>query len=443
MLSACSTRGVRIHSRTLRAKLRSGVSFHDGTPLTARDVKRHLERLLDPAVKSPDRGLLEDVEGARAFQEGRAREVTGLEAVTDLTLEIRLEEPKAFFLQLMALPGTAVARFDARGQPVGTGPFRLVDFGQERVVLERNPSYWRRGQPLLDRLEFHLLESREQSIAALREGTVDMVSHLFVRQVETLEQDGHQVVTSTTPSTAFLGFNLRETPYNDVRVRKALRAGLDVQGLVQGFHKGARVARTLTPPELLDEEGLPPESTLDIALAERLLREAGVRMLPLTLYQTQGRDTSAEDALLFRPLVEARLVDLRHVELSAEDYSERRRDGMLSAFRVNWLADYPDPDNFLYFHLHSKAQLLYSLGYHNKELDRLTAEARVTIDPQKRKQLYRLAERVVFDDSPLIPLFHNRMHTAANGQVQGLRLQQTPPQVRFDYLWMDEPEVIR
>ncbi|MBM7113500.1 ABC transporter substrate-binding protein [Archangium primigenium] len=428
-------------ARRYRFHLRAGVTFHDGTPLTARDVKRHFERLLDPAVKSPDRGLLEDVEGARAYLEGRAREVTGIEAVDGATLEIRLEEPKAFFLQLMALPGTAVARMDARGQTVGAGPFRLVDFGPERITLERNPAYWRRGQPLLDRIEFNLMESREQAVTALRQGTVDMVSHLFARQVEALERDGHQVVTSTTPSTTFLGFNLRESPYNDVRVRKALRAGLDVRSLVDDFHKGAHVARTLTPPELLEDDGPMPELQADVSLAERLLREAGVRMLPLTLYHPQGRDTSAEDALLFRPLVEARLVDLRHVELRAEDYSERRRDGTLAAFRVNWIADYPDPDNFLYFHLNSKAQLLYSLGYLNAEFDRLTVEARVTIDPQKRKRLYRLAERLVFDDCPVIPLFHNRMHTAANAQVQGLRLQQTPPQVRFEHLWMDQPTV--
>ena len=96
-------------ARRYRFHLRQGVTFHDGMPLTARDVKRHFERLLDPAVKSPDRGLLEDVEGARAFAAGKAREVTGIEVLDDQTLEIRLEEPKAFFLQLMALPARAVA----------------------------------------------------------------------------------------------------------------------------------------------------------------------------------------------------------------------------------------------------------------------------------------------------------------------------------------------
>ncbi|PTL81121.1 ABC transporter substrate-binding protein [Vitiosangium sp. GDMCC 1.1324] len=427
-------------ARRYRFYLRPGISFHDGTPLNARDVKRHFERLLDPAVKSPDRGLLEDVEGAKAFAAGEVREVAGIEVLDDLTLEIRLEEPKAFFLQLMALPRTAVARLNSSGQAMGTGPFRQVSFDSNLITLERNPTYWRKGQPLLDRLEFHLLESREQTVNALQEGRVDLVSYLFATHVGSLEQDGQQIVTSTTPSTSFIGFNLREAPYNDPRVRKAIRAGVDIQGLVDRFHKGARLARTVTPPELLDDENLLPEPRLDIGLSERLLREAGVRVLQLTIYYAVGRDTSAEDAILFRPLVDAGLVELKHVELRAEEFAERRREGRLPAFRVGWIADYPDPDNFLYFHLNSKAQTVYSMGYHNAELDKLTAEARITVDPERRKQLYQLAERVAHEDCPIIPLFHHRVHAAASGRVQALRLHQTPPQVRFEDLWLDKQE---
>ncbi|WP_425430092.1 ABC transporter substrate-binding protein [Cystobacter ferrugineus] len=432
-------------ARRYRFHLRPGVVFHDGTPLSARDVKRHFERLLDPAVNSPDRTLMEVVEGASEVISGQTREVRGLLVMDDLTLEIRLEEPKAFFLQLMTLPGAAVARLDARGQMVGTGPFRLVDFGSSLITLERNPSYWRAGQPLLDRLEFHLLESREQAVNALREGSVDIVSHLFMRQVESLEQDGQQVLASNTPSTTFLGFNMREAPYNDVRVRKALRVGMNVRGMVDQFHKGARLARTLTPPELLEDD-LPVDESVpgsDLALAERLLREAGVRTLPVTLHHPQGNDPSIEDAVLFQPLVDAGLVELRHEELHPDEFFERRRNGRLSTFRVGWVADYPDPDNFLYYLLHSKAQLLCTLNYHNEELDRLTEEARITIDPQKRKRLYRLAERAVHEDCPIIPLFHQRMHAVANGSVQGMRLHQALPQVRFEELWLDKPEAAR
>jgi ABC-type oligopeptide transport system substrate-binding subunit len=111
--------------------------------------------------------------------------------------------------------------------------------------------------------------------------------------------------------------------------------------------------------------------------------------------------------------------------------------GQIPAFRAGWIADYPDPDNFLYFLLNSSAQTVYGIGYQNPELDALTAEARVSIDPESRTALYRKAERILETDCALIPLYHERVYAAGSPLVQGLRLHQTPPQIRFEYLWMD------
>nr|WP_245772306.1 ABC transporter substrate-binding protein [Myxococcus fulvus] len=424
-------------ARRYRFYLRKGVTFHDGSLLTAGDVKRHLERLLDPAVRSPDRSLLEDVEGAPEFSSGLAREVTGIEVLDDATLEIRLREPKAFFLHLMALTATSVARMDGSGRLVGTGPFRVMSLEPERVVMERNPSYWRSGTPLLDRLEFQLVDSRQEAVTRLRTGAADLVSFLSAEHVEVPGLESLQVLASTTPSTAFVALNLREPPYDDVRVRRALRAGMDIIGLVEQFHPGARVARTLTPPELLAGSEMAPLPAPDVALAEQLLRDAGLRRLKLTLHHPVGRDTSTEDAVLFRPLMQAGLLQLEHVELAPEEYLTRLRDGKMSAFRTLWLADFPDPDTFLYFLLNSSAQTVYPVGYRNPELDRITSEARVSIDPELRQQLYVRAEHLFRDDCPLIPLYHERVHAAASAAVQGLRLHQTPPQVRFETLWVD------
>ncbi len=424
-------------ARRYRFFLRRGVTFHDGALLTAHDVKRHLERLLDPAVRSPDRSLLEDVEGAAEYSSGLAREVTGIEVLDDSSLEIRLREPKAFFLHLMALTATAVARAGPGGRLVGTGPFRLSSLDTQRVVLERNPSYWRGGGPMLDRLEFQLLDSRKEAVTALQQGQVDLVSFLASEHVNVPGLETFQVVASTTPSTGFVALNLREPPYDDVRVRRALRAGMDIRAAVEQFHPGARVARSLTPPELLDGVEVGPVPAPDVGLAEQLLREAGVRRLQLTLHHPTGRDTLAEDTVLFRPLVQAGLLELRHVEMSPEEYTARLREGKIPAFRTLWLADFPDPDTFLYFLLNSAAQTVYPLGYRNAELDRITSEARVSIDPEMRQQLYVRAEQLFLEDCPIIPLYHARTHAAATATVQGLRLHQTPPQVRYEDLWVD------
>jgi ABC-type transport system substrate-binding protein/methyl-accepting chemotaxis protein len=424
-------------ARIFRFHLRRGVTFHDGVALTAYDVKRHFERLLNPAVRSPDRTLLEDIEGAAEYTAGTMREVSGIQVIDDGTLEIRLKEPKAFFLHLLALTPTAIARLDMNGRLMGTGPFRLVSFQADRIVMERNPHYYRSGLPLLDRLEFQLADSRQQALEQLNAGQVELVSFLYAKQAQTPGLEDFQVIASSTPSTAFIGLNLRESLYDDVRVRQAIRAGLDIPSLVEQFHPGARLARTLTPPELLQDMDPSPMAGPDIARAEQLLREAGVRTVPLTLYYPAGRDTSAEDAVLFKPLIDAGLLELRHMEMPAQEYTSRLREGRIPAFRTLWIADYPDPDNFLYFLLNSSAQTIYPLGYHNPELDKLTAEARVSIDPELRQQLYRKAEKLFAQDCPLIPLYHDRICAVASPMVQGLRLHMTPPQVRFEDLWVD------
>ena len=419
--------------------LRPRLVFSDGTPLRAMEVKRHFERLLDPVVDSPDQWIFKEVEGARAYLAGQAADVTGFEVLDELTLEIRLEEPKAFFLHLVTLPATLVARSDANGKLVGAGPYRPVRLDAGGVVLERNPVYFRPERPMLDQLAFRFFRNRQEAIGALAKGEVDLVSGLYAEHVRDPQLEGQTVIAGTQPSSFFLAFHLRMPPFDDLRVRQAIRAGLDLNGLVEQFHPGATVASTLTPPGLLEGEfPVPPRP--DVSRSRALLRDAGVSVLRLTLYNPPGRSTEAEDQVLFGPLVQAGLVELSHVELMSNDFWSRAHDGRLAVFRAGWIADYPDADNFLHFLLNSRAQTVYGLGYQNEDLDRLTNEARVSIDPARRQELYRSAERLLGEDCPLIPLYHDKSYAAASPRVQGLRLHQTPPTVRFDQLWLDSAD---
>ena len=426
-------------AKCYRFFLRPRLAFHDGTPLRAAEVKRHFERVLDPAVDSPDQWIFKEVEGARAYLSGQAPQVSGFEVLDDLTLEIRLEEPKAFFLHLVTLPATLVAYRNGGGQLLGAGPYRAVRLDSGGVVLERNPHYFRQDRPLLDRLSFQFFRDRAEAIAGLCAGEVDVVSGLYAEHVRDSQLEGQTVIAGTQPSCFFLGFNVRTAPFDDGRVRQAVRAGLDLNALVEQFHPGATVANALTPPGLLEGE-FPAPPRPDVARARALLRDAGVSVLRITLYNPPGRPTEAEDQVLFGPLVSVGLVELQHVELASSDFWSRAHDGRLPVFRAGWIADYPDPDNFLHFLLNSKAQTVYGFGYLNAELDRLTDEARVSIDPARRQELYRSAERLVAADCPLIPLYHDRSYAAASSRVQGLRMHQTPPTVRFDQLWLDSAE---
>jgi len=420
-------------ARRYRFNLRKGVTFSDGVQLTAQHVKAHFERLMDPHVSAPDAALFKDIAGAPQYLAGEAEHIAGIEVLDPHTLEIRLEEPRAFFLRLLALPSTGVTRREA-GKLMGTGPFRMVEATNQVVTLERNPTYYRPGLPLLSRVEFRVLPSRREALEAFKRGEVQLVSYLHAENLRDAELDVADAVTVNTPSVWFLGFNSQTAPFDDVRVRRAIRAGVDVRGLVDRFHPGARVARSLTPPSLLETDRV-HEPRTDVSLSRRLLQEAGLQQLRLTLSFPPDRDTREEDKILFAPLVEAGLVVLEHVEMR-EGYWDKVREGRLGVFRGNWIADVADPDNFLYLLLNSKAQGYYGVSYHNVEFDRLTDEARVSIDPGLREQLYRRAENLVREDCVLVPLYHERFHAAASPAVHGLRLHQTPPQVRLEEIWL-------
>jgi len=422
------------NARRYRFTLRRGVSFSDGVQLTAGHVKAHFERMLDPAVAAPDAPRFEDIAGATAYMSGEAPSLSGIEVLDSHTLEIRLDAPRAFFLRTLALPSASITRKEGN-RLIGSGPFRLIEGPDaSSISLERNATYFRPGLPLLSRVDVRSYASRSLALQAFKRGEVQLVSNLHAENLNQAGLDPAKAATVNTPSVWFLGFNASAAPFDDVRVRRAIRAGLDVRALVDGFHPGARVARSLTPPSLMDIERV-YEPRTDIALAKKLLVEAGWPKVSITLHYPPDRDTRAEDARLFGPLIESGLVELNHVELR-DGYWDQVREGRLPIFRANWIAEVADPDNFLHLLLHSKMQGHYGVGYRNVEFDRLTDQARVTIDPGLREQLYRKAEIIVREDCVLVPLYHERFHAIGSSEVQGLRLHQTPPQVRFEQLWL-------
>lgn len=419
--------------RRFRFTLRKDVQFSDGVSFTAQHVVAHFHRMLDPKHPAPDAGLFTDVVGAKAYQAGEAQTIAGVTALDAHTLEVRLGEPRAFFLRLMALASMSIARLEG-GRLLGTGPFRVREATPQHIVVEKSPTYFRPGLPLLDAVNFRAYASRGDALGAFNRNEVDLVSYVHAENLKEAGLDPAQAETVNSPSVWFLGFNVKSAPFDDIRVRRAIRAGLDVRRLVDTFHPGARVARSLTPPSLLEIDRV-HEPRVDLTLSRRLLSEAGLTKVNVHIEYPPDRDTRAEDAALFAPLVEAGLVELSHTELK-QGFWDRLRDGKLPVFRGNWIGDVADPDNFLYLLLNSKAQAYFGVGYHNVDFDKLTDDARVSIDPQQREQLYRRAETLVREDCVVVPLYHERFHAAAAPIVQGLRLHQTPPQVRFEEMWL-------
>jgi peptide/nickel transport system substrate-binding protein len=261
--------------RTYVFHLHEGVTFHDGTDFDAPAAKWNIERIIDPEVKSWIRPYYEDIEQ--------------VEAVDKYTLRIRLKEPSSAlpialggYYQgiLMASPKA----FETYGQdwlrhPVGTGPFKFKEWiPGERVILEKNPNYFKKGLPYLDTLEYRIMKDPLTASTALRAGEIDFFARVPMQQVPILERSqGIQVVTGLemAPTMGFL--NMRVKPFDDVRARRAIGGyGIDRVEIARvAFQGRAKPLVSVLAPGVQDAIDLNEMYPYRPDEAKRLLKDLG------------------------------------------------------------------------------------------------------------------------------------------------------------------------
>jgi ABC-type transport system substrate-binding protein len=391
--------------------------FSDGLSVTARDVVYSLERLLRPDIGSPRGWILSAVAGAEAFSSGRRRELAGLEAVDDSTLVIRLSRPFAPFLSMLAMPSAGVvpassgpATADDWRAPVCSGPWKVQRWDEgEAIVLARN-SYHAR-QPALERVEFRLIPERMTQVAEFEVGNLDQLS-VPKAELKRWTMDARwapYIESQVELAVTYVGLNNAKPPFDDVRVRRALNYAVDLHSIVADLMKGAAVPSTgAVPPGLRGNDPGRRGRAYDPDRASSLLDEAGLGDgLPMEIWYRDGGGAEqvleALQAELKRVGVEATLVAREWGTLK-----EAVNHGVPDAYFLDWYADYPDAENFLY-------PLFYSgnwggggnrARYSNATVDSMLIAAAAETDPDARYELYRRIDAKVYEDAPWIYLWH-------------------------------------
>ncbi|HYY16672.1 MAG TPA: ABC transporter substrate-binding protein [Gammaproteobacteria bacterium] len=255
--------------------LRKGVKFHDGTDFNAEAVKFNFDRILDPATKS----------WVRVFYD----QIDKVEVVDDYTLRLLNKEASGVLLQALAgyfqgVPvgsPTAIKNYgdDWLRHPVGTGPFIFKEWAPgERVVLERNPNYFKKGLPYLDRLEFAIMRDPLAAITALRTAAVDLVARVTVRNVPLIENvPGLVLRTGPDRAPVIALVNMRHKPFDDLRVRRAVAGyGIDRAEIARVVYMGkTKPLVSIIPEGVQDYLDLNELYPYDPAKAKALLKEAG------------------------------------------------------------------------------------------------------------------------------------------------------------------------
>ena len=401
-------------------RLRQGVQFHHGFgELTAEDVKYSFDRILDPKTAA---ALVKHYDI-----------IDRTEVVDKYTVKLILKEPYAPFLQRL-VPYKAAgivkkAAVDKYGQeyglnPVGTGPFEWVS-GDPRgkMVLKAFDDYYA-GRSKLDKIEFIHISEGPVAYAAFEGGDLDIVNVDDPEVLVNYKKDPKiQVQTASGLNLNYIILNVKEKPFNDIRVRQALNYAVDKKALLETVLKG--IAADLIGPVPTSANFFEPDVPTypyDPAKAKKLLAEAGYpEGFKTTLYTYIGGpavpvSTAVQDMLKQVGV----MAELKALEIAAWMDVVKTGTTPMSFMR---LTRPPDPDGFLQPVVNSKSDPQWNFGhYQNPKVDELVEEGRRVSDPAERAKIYSRIQKLVADDCPNIWLFSNVVATANKPHVKGFKL---------------------
>jgi ABC-type transport system substrate-binding protein len=271
--------------------LRPGVKFHDGTTMTAQDVKFSFDRLFWPELGSPGLGSYANIVGGDAVAAGDSRAVSGIEIVDDFTIRITLKAPQAVFPALLTGDGIVSQKaVEAAGADwgvktvIGTGPFKLGEWlPGDKITFERHTEYFKPGLPYLDRVELYLNVSEEARVLRWESGEAEYVDYFDgVQAGELLRIQNDPALAPlvrmiATPIFDYLQMADNVAPFTDLRVRQAIAMALDKQALADSTGMGASVPLDDIYTDFLPmyQPDFVSDYQYDPAAAKQLLAEAG------------------------------------------------------------------------------------------------------------------------------------------------------------------------
>lgn len=444
--------------------LRENAKFQDGKPVTAHDVKWSIERAADPDTLSHTaETYLGDIIGvkdklcseddAAAGKCTKADEVRGVRVIDDRTVEFTIDAPKSYFLAKLSYPSAFVLDQEQvtedgswLDQPNGTGPFKLATYEiGELIILERNELY-HLGPPHLESVQMILsggsamIMYENDEIHLTGVGLDDLP-----RLLDPSDPLHPQLHRSPQDFDVFyIGLNSEQPPFDDVKVRQALNYAIDLQSIAENVLDGrVSPATGVIPPgfpaytENLRSYHFNPDLARELMQESEYADALASGDFPRITLTISGSFGAAIPTYLEVILEQWRQelgieVDIQQTEWAT--FLQDVNDKKYQMFSLGWIADYPDPQNFLDVLLHSESQSNHT-NYANPEVDRLLEEARTERDRGRRFELYNQVEQMVLDDAPWVwTWFSGEGYALIKPEVSDyFLLQMSIPKYRYVY----------
>jgi peptide/nickel transport system substrate-binding protein len=403
--------------KTWTFKLRPGVKFQDGTPFNAEAVKANFDRQKDPANKCRCAFYI-------AF-------IHDVQAADELTVVYNLNDPSVNLPAIITLQGSnfviqSPTAWKTKGDdynrtPVGTGPYILKSWtAGDRMVLEKNPDYWNKGHPYLDRIILRPLPDALSRFASLQSGEADIVwdDEYDADNIQKAQKDPKLTVHTYAGSGAqVFAFNTKVAPFDDVRVRQALVMAIDRKKMSQTLTNG--LSRPASNPygdgswvKCKDDGALP----YDVEKAKALIKDYGKPVDFKMIVTATPRGRAVGQVLQqFWKQVGANM-EIEQIDQAAVPPRAFMRQFQLTPWRIIDLAD-PDVQMYANFHTGSPVALA---NYSDPELDHLLEHARTTADTDKRVENYCAISRLINQQAIWFWTFQNTYYAISSAKLKGL-----------------------
>ena len=449
---------------TYTFKLREDAKWSNGDAVTAHDYEYAWKRVLNPATGAEYAYQMYYIEGAEAYNTGSGSEdAVGVKALDDYTLEVQLQAPTSYFLELTAFPcyfpvNKKIVKKDKGWATkvdtyVSNGPFKLIEWNlKDSLVFEKNDAYYNKEKIKLNKLVMKMVTESTSASASYKTGDFDMIEVVPDSEIEDGLKDGSY---SMFPNfgTYYLSINVTgkneteeiKNALQNYKARKALSLAIDRDSIVKNVTKGGEIpAYSFVPKGIPGADGKDFankkyfKTSGDVKEARKLLEEAGYKDgngFP-TISLIYNQEDSHGDIMQAIANMWNKNLGI-NVSLSQQEwkvFQTTRTDKNYNIARDGWHGDYADPMTFL--DLLTSTSALNNSGFSNSEYDSIIKEAKQETNVVKREELLHKAEDILMEDMSVIPLYYYTQVKGIKPYVKGIRVTQLGF-IYFDKAYID------
>ncbi|MFM9281469.1 peptide ABC transporter substrate-binding protein [Paenibacillus jiagnxiensis] len=427
--------------KTYIFKLREGIKWSNGEPITASDVEFSWKRLLNPATASPAAFLAYVIEGGEAFNSGQGTaDDVKVKAVDDTTVEVVLGQPAPWLLSMLSNPAFfPVPKATVEAKPtwaseastfVSSGPFKISEWSHDaEIKLVKNDQYWDAANVKLDGVTFKMVNDSNTEYQMFTNGELHIQGVIPPEMSEQLFAE-NKVTVEDSAGTYFYRFNTTMPPFDNAKIRKAFVMAVDRQTIIDLV-----VKQKQKPAEGIVSYGLKEPSgkdfrevggnlvTYDPEQAKKLLAEgmaeAGYSTLPEVTLTYNTNDLHQKIAEAMQAMFKDNLgVDVKLAGMEGKVLTAQQKGLQLQFSRSSWLPDFADPINFLdIFRSDSPNN---RTGWKSADYDKLIAAIYAETDETKRFGLMHQAENILMEEAPILPMYFYNSAYMQSDKVEGV-----------------------